>query len=80
MPRTGGKQDDTVEMYAKMRGAWGKAVPPSGSVENNTFHAQFEVFVWRIILQNPKKLIVPYGTITFGTLKVNDEAKFQSKF
>ena len=47
-----------------------EAAPPSDLVENSTFFAGFEVFVWRGSLKNPKKLISTEVLITCGSLKV----------
>ena len=74
MPCVGGKHDGTLESYAKMRGARGKLCKSATLLKTAHFHPECEVFVWRGSPNIPKKLIVPYGTITFGTLKVMEES------
>ena len=69
MRHVGGNHESTVESFAKMRCARGKLCQLATSLKTALFYPEFEVFVWRGSLQNSKKLIVPYGTITFCSLK-----------
>ena len=67
-----GERDGIVMLSTSPCGARGTPCAVVTSLKTQTFHPEFEVFVWRGSLQNSKKLIVPYGTITFCSLKVNE--------
>ena len=70
MPRSVGDQYGIVNTLIAMHSARGTLCALETFSKQHLFHPGFEVSVWRASLNIPKKLIVPYGTITFGSLTV----------
>ena len=66
-----GKQCGIVNMLTKMSRARVVLCVLATRLRTALFNLEFEVFVWRDSPYIPKKLIVPYGTITFRSLKDN---------
>ena len=59
MPHDAGKRYDIVNMLMKMCGARGVLCALATWLKTALINPEFEVFVWRDSLKNPKKLIVP---------------------
>ena len=59
VPHGAGKRRGVVNMLMKMCGARGALCSLATLLKTAPFDAEFEVFVWRGSLKNPKKLIVP---------------------
>ena len=57
MPHYAGNRCSIVNMLTKMCGARGVLCALATLLKTAPFHPQFEVFVWRESLRNPKKLI-----------------------
>ena len=60
VPHDAGKRCGTVHVLMKMCGARVTLCSLATLLKTAPFDAEFEVFVWRGSLKNPKKLIVPF--------------------
>ena len=61
VPHDAGKRCGIVNVLMKMCGARGTLCSLATLLKTAPFDAEFEVFVWRGSLKNPKKLIISLG-------------------